>query len=265
MKSPAFQFYPDDFVGGTCDLSQAEVGAYMRLLCYQWGRGEIPTDREKLERIAGGTVSEDVLAKFIMGKNQRMESERAKQADYREIQRKKGEAGAQARWGKNGTGHPSAIAQALPKQCPDDGSPSPSPSPSPVPISDTILPPASPPRAEKKTRAPELSEVLEYAKSPTGNIDPLVAETWYSDHAARPRHATGGFTDKSGLQVWDWKQALRGFSLRWKNNDAQRVNGNSRRPAQPDEPAFMPPPAKLTRKLNLAKPGEIFPKLASQQ
>ena len=76
-KSPAFQFYPDDFIGGTCDLSAEEVGTYIRLLCYQWSRESIPVDDiPKLTRIAGSNVTLDVLRKFPDGKNAKLESVR---------------------------------------------------------------------------------------------------------------------------------------------------------------------------------------------
>jgi len=39
VKPPAFQFYPDDFIGGTCDLSAKEVGAYIRYFAFS-GRRE---------------------------------------------------------------------------------------------------------------------------------------------------------------------------------------------------------------------------------
>lgn len=83
MKSPAFQFYADDFIGGTCHFSAAEVGAYIRLLCHQWGNGEIPADHERLERIAGGPVTEEVLAKFPNRKNEKMEKVRAASEKFR--------------------------------------------------------------------------------------------------------------------------------------------------------------------------------------
>jgi len=126
MKPPAFQFYADDFLGGTCDMRADEVGAYMRLLCYQWNRGCIPIDdREKLERITGCEVSNDVLMKFPDGKNRRMESERAKQSAYRENQRKKGVASAKARFNRGSTVvQPSAADSRLE---PKVNSPSPSP------------------------------------------------------------------------------------------------------------------------------------------
>lgn len=41
MKPPAFQFYADEYLAGTIAMSLAEVGAYIRLLCYQWLNGDI--------------------------------------------------------------------------------------------------------------------------------------------------------------------------------------------------------------------------------
>jgi uncharacterized protein YdaU (DUF1376 family) len=101
-RSPAFQFYADDFLAGTLDLSQEEVGAYIRLLCHQWNRGSIPVETEKQQRLAGGSVSVDVLAKFRMVDgsglvNERLERERAKQAEFRQMQREKGLLSAKAR------------------------------------------------------------------------------------------------------------------------------------------------------------------------
>ena len=101
-RAPAFQFYADDFLAGTLDLSQADVGAYIRLLCHQWNRGSIPVETEKQQRLAGGSVSVDVLAKFrlVDGSrlvNERLEQERQKQANYRELQRQKGKLSAESR------------------------------------------------------------------------------------------------------------------------------------------------------------------------
>jgi len=101
-RSPAFQFYADDFLAGTLDLSQEEVGAYVRLLCHQWNRGSIPVETEKQQRLAGGSVSVDVLAKFRLVDgcglvNDRLEKERAKQAKFRQKQREKGLLSAEAR------------------------------------------------------------------------------------------------------------------------------------------------------------------------
>lgn len=124
MKPPAFQFYPDDFIGGTCDLSAKEVGAYIRLLCFQWSKGKIPSDRNKLSRIAGTAVTDEVLSKFPDGMNQRLESERIKQSEHREAKKKAGENGAKKRWQNHSTPMILPLAEGIAKY----SSPSPSPS-----------------------------------------------------------------------------------------------------------------------------------------
>lgn len=133
MKPPAFQFYADDFLAGVADMTQAEVGAYILLLCHQWGRGEIPGDAARASLIAKGKVSPHVMSKFPDGKNVRLEKERQKQTVFREAQAMRGKAGAAKRWdgerhsASNGTAMQSPEAQAQPEH----GFPSPSPSPSP--------------------------------------------------------------------------------------------------------------------------------------
>lgn len=102
MKPPAFQFYADDFLAGVADMTQAEVGAYILLLCHQWNRGSAPVEPERQQLLAKGSVSEHVLAKFQKQpdgtlKNQRLETERQKQEDYREKQRQKGISSGESR------------------------------------------------------------------------------------------------------------------------------------------------------------------------
>ncbi len=125
-RAPAFQFYADDFLAGTLDLSQAEVGAYVRLLCHQWNRGSIPVEPEKQHRLAGGSVSVDVLAKFRLlpdGRlvNERLEQERQKQAAFRQKQREKGLASGKARRKEPDGNHGSTTVQPNPQ--PEGNSP----------------------------------------------------------------------------------------------------------------------------------------------
>ena len=101
-KSPAFRFYADDFLGGTCDMTQAEIGAYILLLCHQWNRGSIPVEPERQQLIARGSVTDHVLAKFDMCsdgelRNSRLEDERSKQLAFNEKQRQKGIASGNSR------------------------------------------------------------------------------------------------------------------------------------------------------------------------
>ena len=56
-KSPAFRFYPLDFIGGTLLLSTEEIGAYLLLLCHAWDKGEVPHDLTTIARIARLSVA----------------------------------------------------------------------------------------------------------------------------------------------------------------------------------------------------------------
>ena len=149
MKPPAFQFYADDFLGGTITMSHAERGLYIQALCLQWTQGAI--ERDDLEALAGSVPVAKVAAKFAVGddgklRNARLESERQKQADYRQIQANKGKASAKARLNRGltavqpgtqpevnrkATGHPT-------ERQPEVNSPSPSPSPSPVSVTNSV-------------------------------------------------------------------------------------------------------------------------------
>ena len=141
-KAPAFQFYADDFLAGTADMSAEEVGGYIRLLCHQWSKGGIPSDEERSARIAGLIGSPSiryVLAKFTLCdgdtlKNARLEQIRQEQADYKLQQSSAGKNGAQKRWHKvknngNPNGEPIATPMATPMAnvWPEHSSPSPSP------------------------------------------------------------------------------------------------------------------------------------------
>jgi len=100
-NTPAFQFYPQDFLVGTAMLSAEETGAYIRLLCYQWTNDGLPNDKVILARIAGcdGNAVGSIWDKFGIchdGKlrNARLESIRVKQNEYRAKQK----ANSEKRW-----------------------------------------------------------------------------------------------------------------------------------------------------------------------
>ncbi|RMD51377.1 DUF1376 domain-containing protein, partial [Candidatus Parcubacteria bacterium] len=51
-KSPAFQFYPADFLsdGKVCCMTLEEIGAYMILLCHCWLEDGLPNEEKKLQK-----------------------------------------------------------------------------------------------------------------------------------------------------------------------------------------------------------------------
>ena len=60
MTSPAFQFYPAEFLAdeNVVLMSNQELGCYVKLMCYCWREGSIPSDVQKIARLCG----EDGLA-----------------------------------------------------------------------------------------------------------------------------------------------------------------------------------------------------------
>ncbi len=95
MKNPAFLFYPSDFVIGTMDMTDEEVGRYIRLLCRQFEQGSIaPKYMEN--------VSQEVLKKFYKDKkgnyfNKRLKSEIDKRKKYSESRRSNRSKGTQTK------------------------------------------------------------------------------------------------------------------------------------------------------------------------
>lgn len=51
-KNPVLPLYYNDISGSTQDWTDEEFGAYMRLLIYQWDKGFIPLEMQRLKRIA---------------------------------------------------------------------------------------------------------------------------------------------------------------------------------------------------------------------
>jgi uncharacterized protein YdaU (DUF1376 family) len=106
-KPPSFDFFPDDFIAGTYHLPAEAVGIYVRLLCYQWNNGSIPSDENELARVAGvdadamRTHMRTVMLKFVPDecgglKNTRMEREREHKLSVIE----KSKSAADSRWTK---------------------------------------------------------------------------------------------------------------------------------------------------------------------
>jgi len=88
-KLPYFKLYWKDFLSGTILFSTEEVGAYMKLIIYQWDNGFIPNNPRKLATIAGVRSSKlvNILTKFQLGndgnlRNQRLELERESIAKF---------------------------------------------------------------------------------------------------------------------------------------------------------------------------------------
>ena len=95
-NTPAFQFYPQDFIGGVMLMDNQTVGVYIKLLSVLWiANNELPNDVAQLARatlcteaefdhawtqlqdkfeLAGNTISHPRFSKMIESRNRRQVS-----------------------------------------------------------------------------------------------------------------------------------------------------------------------------------------------
>jgi uncharacterized protein YdaU (DUF1376 family) len=133
MKAPAFQFYAADYLAdekvGIMTLEQE--GAYIRLLCYCWREGSIPSDPEVLSRLCKG-ASTSLLGLVVSCFKQhptdpsrlihwRLEAERAKQDAWRQ---KSAEGGRKSSSAKSVDKNPTKPDQSNPVAQPQANQPS---------------------------------------------------------------------------------------------------------------------------------------------
>lgn len=196
-KSPAFQFYPDDFLGsgkvGT--MTPDEVGVYVMLLCLDWNENGFTFDPKKLARWcrtsrakfqkAWAAVGECFVEKDGRMFNPRLEMERAKQAENRA----KKVAAAESRW------NAPASAPAMPVECPPIPSPSPvekqqlSAAPEAPRAPESVSPPEPPPRPRKGSRRSRIESGAESEGAHPGFVYDRLEAEWTTTVGAitRPR------------------------------------------------------------------------------
>src|SRR5262245_53915409 len=108
-KSPAFQFYPSDFLSdiNVAAMTLAERGAYITLLCLCWTEQSLPTEHAALAKICG--VPKIAFTRLwpalqpcfkIQGTRlvqPRLDRERQKQEAYRALKVEAGKKGGTAK------------------------------------------------------------------------------------------------------------------------------------------------------------------------
>jgi len=217
MKSPAFQWYPTDYLGSqrVQMMTLEEEGAYCRLLWSCWQHGSIPSDPELAARLVGKgcstTVARVVLPMFTPSEDparlihDRLELERQKQADWREKSAAGGRKSAEMRKGG------STVVQ--PPYQPNGNTPTPS---SVFPL----LPSASSPAEKGKKRfAPPLEEESKLQAAKCGL--PEVERQKFMAH-----YESNGWL-VSGRKMVSWQSAMTKWKLNWETN-RYGTNSNNR-------------------------------------
>jgi uncharacterized protein YdaU (DUF1376 family) len=165
--------YIADYLSATSRLTTEQHGAYLLLIMDYWKNGAPPDNDQVLAQITklspdAWSNARTMLESFFQVEDglwiqHRIESEMVKAQHNKQVNVKRGKAGAEARWNKNAP----SIDQAYSELCSVDGT-SPSPSPSPVPkpsptkiltpqgVSDTVWQEFIAHRKSKKARVTQL-------------------------------------------------------------------------------------------------------------
>lgn len=167
-KDPAFLFYTNDFLTGVSDLSMEERGQYITLLCLQHQKGALT---DKTIRLNLGSVSVDVLSKFVKDQdgnfyNERLVLEIEKRANFTESRRNNGLKGGRPK--------------------------------------DSIKPSAKPKAKAKKNHMENVNEneIIDYFVS--NNYTEESAKKFFS------YYSESDWEDRNGNKVKNWKQKARG-------------------------------------------------------
>lgn len=121
-KSPAFQFYPKDFLSdeNVMLMSNQELGCYIKLISFCWIEGSIPSDIKNIAKLCGEDASvmsqlwQSIEKCFIAGEKGRLDqprikAEKIKQQEYRSIKSASGINGASSKWGETSNKTPGRI------------------------------------------------------------------------------------------------------------------------------------------------------------
>ena len=96
-KDPAFLFYSADFIVGTYEMTDEQVGRYIRLMCLQHQKGHL--SESVVLSVMGGEIDREVIGKLKRDDdglyyNERLDEETSKRRKYSESRAKnrKGDA-----------------------------------------------------------------------------------------------------------------------------------------------------------------------------
>jgi hypothetical protein len=96
-KDPAFLFYSADFIVGTYEMTDEQVGRYIRLMCLQHQKGHL--SESVVLSVMGGEIDKEVIGKLKRDDdglyyNERLDEEMSKRRKYSESRAKNRKEGA---------------------------------------------------------------------------------------------------------------------------------------------------------------------------
>ena len=186
-------------------MNYAQRGLYITLLALQWNRGHLTQD-DFDDLTADSTAIAQPLAKRVFAKfkkqldgtfkNERLELERERQAEFRANRSESGKRGASTRWHS----HSTAIAQPIANDS--------SPSPSPIEY------------IKGTTLIPPVEEVI--ASGAELRMTETESREWFRDMTV------SGWADANGVDIGNWKAALVRHARYLQNQKARNATTSHR-------------------------------------
>jgi uncharacterized protein YdaU (DUF1376 family) len=183
-KDPAFLFYYQDFLVGTDDMTNDEVGAYIRCLCHQASKGSL-TDKHMMKICLSSDIYKSVVSKFSVDEdgslfNERLRIEVLKRAAFAESRRNN-------RLKSNKNKHMKNISKTYVRHMENENE-------------DIIINKKN--KEKNKFIAPTIQEVIAYFEI---NGYPSTHATHVFNY-----YADANWKDSKGQPVRNWKQKMRG-------------------------------------------------------
>ena len=210
-KDPAFLFYSADFIVGTYEMTDEQVGRYIRLMCLQHQKGHL--SESVVLSVMGGEIDREVIGKLKRDDdglyyNERLDEETSKRRKYSESRAKnrKGDAAS-----KSYDKHMSNICNSYDEHMVNENEN--------VNINTISSTEKDSTRGDKPRFAPPaLDDVKAYCAERKNTVD---AEHWYSYY-----EANGWMVGRNKMK--DWKASVRtweknGFSSGRKDKQAQPI------------------------------------------
>lgn len=208
--------YIADYLSATSRLTTEQHGAYLLLIMDYWKNGAPPDNDQVLAQITklspdAWSNARSMLKAFFQVEDglwiqPRIESEMVKAQHNKQVNVKRGKAGAEARWNKNTP----SIDEAYSEVCSADGT---SPSPSPSPISSSLIEEGKPSLSTAKLMACPQKEILNlWAKhlphlaqprSWEGTRRANTKQRWLQASKPSAYSPEGYQTEEAGIKWWD--------------------------------------------------------------
>jgi hypothetical protein len=211
-KDPAFLFYSADFIVGTYEMTDEQVGRYIRLMCLQHQKGHL--SESVVLSVMGGEIDREVIGKLKRDDdglyyNERLEEETNKRRKYSESRAKNRKGGAVS---KSNDSHMSNICNSYDEHMVNENE---NVNVNTISSTDNSTGTAVP-KQPKRFKPPSVDEVRAYCRERKNQVDAEKFVDYYTSN--------GWKVGKNNMK--DWKAAVRTWERNGYSNATPKEDVN---------------------------------------